>query len=369
MLESNAQIDILLETKSYAALKSRYAVVLSRARNFLSSGKTAKTGGSASQRRKDLLIASCADCPQCGLRFRGKNHNTEHIHPKALGGGKSDNGNRIQICTVCNNARGSVMAAYVGSAPFSKHYPENWKAIERYLIWSELTIDEGLAAGSVIPDVHELFIEARFAGEIPKNSLPHRAYDRFSTWSEACEPNYSQNRPLNISQASVLASSVHSHSETTVASSNQIASSKTFRSVIARSIRDLLDRVFDYAPEEKMGATPEHTGGSTLDGEPENTSDPQTIDKEAIFQHWRTIIQQRIESDAGTMPLGDFWDMVAQQKENSGTGWRSFEKALGVKHKASMPVKATELLQQMDYAFVFKKMEQGYLILFNTEEE
>ena len=69
------------------------------------------------------------------------------------------------------------------------------------------------------------------------------------------------------------------------------------------------------------------------------------------------------------MPLGDFWDMVAQQKENSGTGWRSFEKALGVKHKASMPAKATELLQQMDYAFVFKKMEQGYLILFNTEEE
>ena len=68
--------------------------------------------------------------------------------------------------------------------------------------------------------------------------------------------------------------------------------------------------------------------------------------------------------------LGDFWDVVADEKTAHGTGWRAFERALNLPHKVGMPAKASNLLQQMGYVFSFQKTEEGgYKILFSTEEE
>ena len=78
-------------------LRYRYRKVLTKARTFLEKKSNAKSGGTISQTRKAALEAAGADCPQCGLKFRRQNHNTEHIHPKALGGGRSDKNHRIQL--------------------------------------------------------------------------------------------------------------------------------------------------------------------------------------------------------------------------------------------------------------------------------
>ena len=156
-----------MDAAIYERLAHRYAPVLDKARTFLGKKGTTKNGGTISALRKKTLEENEADCPHCGLRFRRQNHNTEHIHPKALGGGKSDKNNRIQMCKMCNNARGSTMLAFMGDAPYTKQYPSNWQQAEAYLSRVELTVDEGLSAGPQIPVVHELFIEARFAGEMP----------------------------------------------------------------------------------------------------------------------------------------------------------------------------------------------------------
>ena len=150
--------------------------------------------------RKATLRQEDADCPQCGLNFRGENHNTEHIHPKSLGGGTSDKANRIQMCKMCNNARNSTMTAFIGTAPYSKDYPANWKRIEAFLLWSELTIDGGLDAGARIPEVHELFLEARFAGQRPEWARPSRAFGRFATWQDGRNQTTSQRACNNLCQ-------------------------------------------------------------------------------------------------------------------------------------------------------------------------
>lgn len=67
--------------------------------------------------------------------------------------------------------------------------------------------------------------------------------------------------------------------------------------------------------------------------------------------------------------LGLFWDMVVQERIDSGLAWRAFENAFEVNHKQAMPGKATQFLEQMGYSFIFSKQEKGYLVLFIDEEE
>lgn len=362
-------------TEIYAAdgirdtLVKRYELVLNSARQFLVKQRVSKSGGSASDIRKKALLEAEADCPQCGLRFVGKNHNTEHIHPKSLGGGKGDSENRIQMCRMCNNARGSIMTAFIGTPPFAKHFPEDWSRIEAFLLWSELTIDDGLDAGAQIPEVHELFIEARFAGAKPVGAKPSRAFGRFSTWSVGDEPNYEHNVKGQVVH-DALGQSQHAIQQHSSGVS-QITPSKTtptVGSLLARMARKALDRIFDYEPKSAVNTT-----GNTTDLDQSSSHSPPpepTVDKEALLDKWKSFVDLQIWSNTGEMMLGDFWNLVADEKTAHGTGWKAFERGLGLPHKLGMPAKASNLLQQMGYIFSFEKTEvNGYKILFSTEEE
>ena len=320
-------------TEFYAAdgiretLVKRYEPVLNTARQFLVKQRCSKSGGSASDIRKKSLLEAEADCPQCGLRFVGKNHNTEHIHPKSLGGGKGDSGNRIQMCRMCNNARGSIMTAFIGTPPFAKHYPEDWSKIEAFLLWSELTIDDGLDAGAQIPEVHELFMEARFAGAKPVGAKPSRAFGRFSTWSVGDGPNYPHNvkrEAANVAQVQPQQGVEHTKSQVAPIVSHR--TTPTVGSLLARMARKALDRLFDYEPKTVVNSTSDTTD---FDNSSSPAPSPEDhIDKEVLLSKWKTFVDLQIWSNTGEMMLGDFWDLVADEKTAHGTGWKAFERAL-----------------------------------------
>lgn len=353
----------------YAPLAERYGAVLAKAKQFLGNQRVSRSGGSASESRKTALLEAEADCPQCGLRFVGKNHNTEHIHPKSLGGGKGDRENRIQMCRMCNNARGSTMTAFIGTPPFSKHYPNNWSKIEAFLLWSELTIDDGLEAGAQIPEVHELFIEARFAGAKPLGAKPVRAFGRFSTWSAGDEPNYPHNSTRPISTHLYQATSNHAASKEGFARGARASNpTVSLKSMFARMARDMFDRLFDYEPVKEENSTGALTD---LDATDSISVVPEVgIDKHALLDQWKAFVDLQIWSNNGEMMLGDFWNLVADAKTAKGCGWREFERSLDLSHKMAMPGKASQLLQHMGYVFSFQKTEdEGYKVIFNSEEE
>lgn len=176
-------------------LEVRYAAVLKQAKGFLSSAKKTVSGSNLSNTHLLLLLKHKADCPLCGVVFEGENHNSEHIHPRALGGA-NDSKNKIQLCKNCNNCKNSVMQRHLAMPPpYHKGYPDNWEAVKAFLLWSELTIDDGLMAGVAIPEVHKIFLEERFAGEQPRQG-PKRAFGRASTLDKATGPNYPHNGVL-----------------------------------------------------------------------------------------------------------------------------------------------------------------------------
>lgn len=173
-------------------LQVRYAPSIERAKSFLEGKKKTANGTSISQTGLLKLLQNRADCPLCGVVFEGTNHNTEHIHPRSLGG-TNDVNNKIQLCKNCNNCRNSILQRMLPPPPFHKSYPENWDIVQDLIIWSELTIDDGLGAGVALPGVHEKFLEERFAGESPKKG-PQRAFGRASTLNDAKGPNYPHNK-------------------------------------------------------------------------------------------------------------------------------------------------------------------------------
>ena len=350
-------------------LRYRYREVLTKARTFLEKKSNTKSGGTISQTRKAALEAAGADCPQCGLRFRRQNHNTEHIHPKALGGGRSDKNNRIQLCTVCNNARNSVMQGFIGT-PYNKDLEEKWPRIEAYLLWSELTIDEGLAAGVRIPEVHELFIEARYAGEMPSRFRPSRSFDRFSTWEAGSEPNYPHNVPMSASlsmdEREIQPEPTAPSTPSTVEPEPPAKPTETVRSMVARMARGFFDRLFDY---EGYIADDAATRDDTSTGSNKVVKFVETVDARGLLAGWKGTLDGWFDERHGVVPLGDFWGLVADAKERSGLAWKAFERSVGVDSRASMPVKASELLSKMGYSFVYLKSGDGYLISLNFEEE
>ena len=68
-----------------------------------------------------------------------------------------------------------------------------WEQIQRFIMWSEITIDDGLEAGEIFPEIHEIFMDERFAGLKPPKG-PSRAFGRASTIDGAGAPNYPHNR-------------------------------------------------------------------------------------------------------------------------------------------------------------------------------
>lgn len=261
------------------------------------------------------------------------------------------------------------MTAFIGTPPFAKHYPEDWSKIEAFLLWSELTIDDGLDAGAQIPEVHELFMEARFAGAKPVGAQPSRAFGRFSTWSVGDGPNYPHN--VKREAADVVQGQPQQgvdHPGSRVAPTVSPKTTPTVGSLLARMARKALDRLFDYEPKTVVNSTGDSTDFDNSSSPP---SPPEAfIDKEALHAKWKAFVDLRIWSNTGEMMLGDFWDLVADEKTAHGTGWKAFERALDLPHKLGMPGKASILLQQMGYVFSFQKTEEdGYKILFSTEEE
>ena len=169
-------------------LSVRYEEQLSLARQFLSASGRAKNGSSINDGRELTLLKNRAQCPHCGILFEGGNHNTEHIHPRALGGENTDS-NRIQFCLACNNARNLVMQTILGHPPYFKNYPQNWPMVEEYLLWSEVSIDDGLSAGSQVDSIHQKFLMYRFSGHHSPTQIVN-AYGRFSSWKKGDSPNY-----------------------------------------------------------------------------------------------------------------------------------------------------------------------------------
>ena len=63
--------------------------------------------------------------------------------------------------------------------------------VEEYLLWSELSIDDGLSAGSQVDLIHQKFLMYRFSGrQLPAQLI--NAYGRFSSWKKGDLPNYKQ---------------------------------------------------------------------------------------------------------------------------------------------------------------------------------
>lgn len=171
-----------MQWETYLLLKERYQTVLDRARQYLSKKRRCKAGGTLSTRRKQALLDALAECPMCGEELRADGLNTEHIHSRSLGGLKSCDINRIAICVPCNHAKNRVMQ-HLLPKPKSKYQPSSWPMVEGYLLWSELTVDEGLESGEVIPIAQSKFIEARFGGDSSFQPRVRRALGRFSTWT------------------------------------------------------------------------------------------------------------------------------------------------------------------------------------------
>jgi len=174
---------------------ARYSSSLKKAKSFLEGKKKTPNGTPITQGQQLKLFQNRADCPICGTEFTGKNHNTEHIHPRALGGA-NEGKNKIQMCKLCNHCRNSTMQTFLLSPPYHKRYPDSWERIQEFIIWSEITIDDGLQAGDLFPEVHEIFMSERFAGLKPPKG-PLRAFDRASTIDAATEPNYPHNNRFN----------------------------------------------------------------------------------------------------------------------------------------------------------------------------
>lgn len=170
----------------------RYATSLKKSKSFFEGGKKTPKGTPITQSQLLKLYQNRADCPVCGAEFSGTNNNTEHIHPRALGG-TNEATNKIQMCKLCNHCRNSVMQHHLVGPPYSKSYPQMWDAIQRFIMWSEITIDDGLQAGEIFPDIHQAFMDERFAGLTPPKG-PSRAFGRASTIDGADAPNYPHNR-------------------------------------------------------------------------------------------------------------------------------------------------------------------------------
>lgn len=170
----------------------RFATSLKKSKSFFEGNKKTPKGTPITQSQLLKLYQNRADCPICGTEFSGTNNNTEHIHPRALGG-TNEATNKIQMCKLCNHCRNSVMQHHLIGPPYSKSYPQMWDAIQRFIMWSEITIEDGLEAGIAFPEIHQSFMDERFAGLTPIKG-PSRAFGRASTIDTATAPNYPNNR-------------------------------------------------------------------------------------------------------------------------------------------------------------------------------
>lgn len=86
----------------------------------------------------------------------------------------------------------------LGNPPYYQNYQKIKTDVDEFILWSEVTADDGLQAGYVFQRPQEIFIETRFANNQPP--VPRRAYGRFSTWDKDSPPNLKFNQtPIRTS--------------------------------------------------------------------------------------------------------------------------------------------------------------------------
>ena len=162
----------------YLEIEECYRGSLDKARAHLTHQKKPRSRAKLSLTRIAYILKHGGICPTCSVPLEGTNHNTEHILPLSLGGGNDDS-NRAQLCSWCNTARNQT---FMGINRGEK-YPENWIIVKQYVLWSELTLDEGIRAGAVFPSIQDRFVIHRWGPNfknIPKK--PQNAFGRASEW-------------------------------------------------------------------------------------------------------------------------------------------------------------------------------------------
>jgi len=349
-----------MEMETYQHLAERYSLVLERAKKYLSKERKHRSGGTISDTRKQALLEAGAECPMCGDQFRDRSFNTEHIHSRCLGGEKSCNDNRTAICIPCNNAKNRVMQRML-PYPDSKYQPSCWPMVEGYLLWSELTTDEGLAAGALVPEAHAFFLEARFADEPMLNHRVQRAFGRFSTWEAGDAPNFSCNLPDALVVGQNLGfkpTPIPNHHQSL--SSEPVAWGAKLRSIA----RGFFDRLFDYSPNKAVEVNTIHA----LDLEDDEPLDMK-LDTLETYARWQQTLDIAFEVGQGSIELRFFWEMVSEERRKTHLSWKMFERKFGVNPKRNMPMKAAHYLNEMNYNFTFQRGDGGYNIILLNEEE
>jgi len=160
-------------------LRERYASELELAHQFLSGNDRTPPTSPLSEARQEHLLAEGAQCPICLRRLYRLAFNAEHCHPRSMGG-ENRLHNKIAMCRGCNNFRGLTMETHVGRGIRSS-YPANRQRVEEFLLWSLITVDDGLAAGAAIPEVQEIFLEMR--GVDAGQDRDAQIFGRLSTWT------------------------------------------------------------------------------------------------------------------------------------------------------------------------------------------
>ena len=151
-------------------------------------------GTKINKERIGYLVEIGAQCPICGIRFEGGNHNTEHIFPSGLGG-ENKNHNKIQMCVACNSARNQILQL-LGHPPWYDRYPENFEHVKKVLIWCLITVEDGIHSGKQVPEIHDKFMQYRTGGQEFPNK-PTKSFGPASTWVVGDNPNYLHNHSPN----------------------------------------------------------------------------------------------------------------------------------------------------------------------------
>lgn len=100
------------------------------------------------------MLGFRVQCVHCGANLSSVEHNTEHILDLNMGGLNTLE-NKTLICKKCNQARSRLKQELFGNTPEITM----WNFIEKYILWSFITLDYGHRAGMWLPEIHMTFLK------------------------------------------------------------------------------------------------------------------------------------------------------------------------------------------------------------------
>ncbi|MEO2121053.1 MAG: HNH endonuclease signature motif containing protein, partial [Candidatus Poseidoniia archaeon] len=167
-------------------LSKRYSESLAEMHSFFSSNKSKKVRRNPPKECKKWVVEQEGQCPQCGIYLFTAGTNLEHIHMISLGGGNEPH-NLVFMCISCNLLRAQVLRSFAGSGPqeLKKAFHSREGDFESYLLWLNLTVDEGIQAAAVREEtagMHQLWLDVGGRAS-PANPMETR-FGRLSEWKE-----------------------------------------------------------------------------------------------------------------------------------------------------------------------------------------